>query len=143
VRVAPEHLAEFTTTLFQNLGTKYEILISNVQTVIDAEQDNLSKFDSYTPNGDVDFFEKYRTLDEFNKLLDDLNAKYPKLTSLFSIGKTLQGREIRGIKIASNQQVAKPAMVFNGCQHAREWISPMTVAYIADRKSQRKKTHMH
>jgi hypothetical protein len=132
IRVAPEHLHIFTTTMLQQLRTKYEILISNVQTLIDEEELVQSKFDSYNGNGD-DFFQKYRTLDEYNKLLDDLHAAYPKITQLFSIGTTLLGRTIRGIKISGDPTQAKPAMVFNGCQHAREWISPMTVAYMTHR----------
>jgi len=53
--------------------------------------------------------------------------------SIVNVGTTIEGRAINGIVISANttNNATKPAIVINGCQHAREWISPMTVAYIA------------
>ena len=53
--------------------------------------------------------------------------------SIVNVGTTIEGRAINGIVISGNASpnATKPAIVINGCQHAREWISPMTVAYIA------------
>jgi len=45
--------------------------------------------------------------------------------------KTVEGREIHGIVITSKVKESKPGIFLNGGQHAREWISPATVAYIA------------
>jgi murein tripeptide amidase MpaA len=133
VRVEPANLDIFTTTMFEKLNTRYEIMIDNVQKLIDNERAETNRVGSYDGVKNVDFFANYRTNDEFEKFLNDLHAAYPKLTTLFTIGKTLMGRDIRGIKITSGDSNAKPAMVFNGGQHAREWVSPMTVAYIANR----------
>lgn len=43
-------------------------------------------------------------------------------------------RAILGLKISTSgsSNSSKPEIVYNGCQHAREWISPMTLCYIAD-----------
>lgn len=63
--------------------------------------------------------------------LTQLHSSYPDLTSLVNIGTTIEGRKITGIKISGGTNTTKAKIVINGCQHAREWISPMTVAYIA------------
>ncbi|ELR17113.1 zinc carboxypeptidase superfamily protein [Acanthamoeba castellanii str. Neff] len=78
------------------------------------------------------FFDTYRSLDEFNQFLDLLATNYPDLVTKKTIGKTVEGRPINGVLIASANNTRKVGIVYNGGQHAREWISPMTNAYIAN-----------
>lgn len=42
----------------------------------------------------------------------------------------MEGRNITGIHIFGKNQGVKPAIVFQGHVHAREWIASMTVEYI-------------
>jgi len=82
----------------------------------------------------MQFFNQYNTYAEFNAFLSQLQTQYPELvTSVFSIGKSIQNRDIMGISMTGlkNKGAAKPAIVYNAGQHAREWIAPATVAYIA------------
>ena len=46
---------------------------------------------------------------------------------------SIEGRPIYVLEITSPTGDLKPAFFFNGTQHAREWISPMTVLYVVDR----------
>lgn len=79
------------------------------------------------------FFDTFRTYDEFNTYLDSLASTYPHLVTKKTIGKTIEGRAINGIVItAPSNKTDKVGIVFNGGQHAREWIGPMTNAYIAN-----------
>jgi hypothetical protein len=51
---------------------------------------------------------------------------------VFVAGLSLEGREIRGIRI-TGPGADKPAVLVNSCQHAREWPPVMVNMYAADR----------
>lgn len=80
-----------------------------------------------------DFFDEFRTLDELHAQLDMLAGQYPDLVTPITIGQSHEGRDIRGIVIRAGDDNGRQGVLFNGCQHAREWISPMTVTYIGER----------
>ena len=48
------------------------------------------------------------------------------------IGQTWEGREQKLLKICRGGCGNKPAMYLHGGTHAREWISPATVAYFVN-----------
>jgi len=63
--------------------------------------------------------------------LDYLATTYPSLVTPFTLGTTVQGKKIQGIKITGPTNAPKPSIFYNGCQHAREWISPTVTIYQA------------
>jgi hypothetical protein len=87
------------------------------------------------------FFENYRPLAEIHGYIEQLAAENPNLASTFTLGNSPGGDGVQynipGIRISSpdlpgNPRSTRPQIFFNGCQHAREWVSPATVTYIAD-----------
>jgi len=56
--------------------------------------------------------------------LDSMEKKYPNLIKVIHIGSTYEGRDIVLVKISQNVETAdtKPAMLYTGSIHAREWI---------------------
>lgn len=69
----------------------------------------------------------FHNYDEMLKEFQDIVKQYPDLTSLFSIGKSFEGREIWGLKIAQPEVSAakgpKPAILYMATHHAREHVS--------------------
>ena len=61
-----------------------------------------------------------------------LSTRFPDQAQLISIGKSVEGRELRVIKIGKPQSygIPKPAIWIDGGIHAREWISPAATAYV-------------
>ena len=118
VRIPPAALADLDAS-----GIDYEILIDDVQALIDASQAG--------PQG-PGFFDDYKTHPEVNARLDLLEELRPDLATVFDVGLSIEGREIRGIRI-TGPGADKPAVFLQGCQHAREWIAVMVPVYIADR----------
>jgi hypothetical protein len=58
--------------------------------------------------------------------LNDLKALYPSNSEIVTAGKSLNGNAITGIHFwGSSGKGIKPAVVFHGTVHAREWISTM------------------
>ncbi|MEZ4751410.1 MAG: M14 family metallopeptidase [Bdellovibrionota bacterium] len=61
---------------------------------------------------------------ETNAVLDQLVAQNPDIVSKHSIGKSVEGRDINGVRISSSAAMdALPTAVFIGCHHAREHLS--------------------
>ncbi|RMF85415.1 MAG: hypothetical protein D6744_01440, partial [Planctomycetota bacterium] len=119
-RVAPDRMDDLDAS-----GLSYVIVHDNLQQLIDAERAGVGQRASW--------FDDYKTFTEINAYIDTLVALRPDLVTKLTIGNTLQGRTVYGMKITSSVGGAtKPAVLFNGCQHAREWISPMTNMFIAD-----------
>jgi len=70
----------------------------------------------------------YHNYAEMNAELDALVEKYPNLAHKFTIGKSLQGRDIVGIRIGAHatdglSQSSLPGIVIMGGHHAREHLS--------------------
>jgi carboxypeptidase T len=70
----------------------------------------------------------YHNYAEMTEELQRLAAEYPRLVHLFSIGKTLEGRDILGVRLNPEVENAEaptslPGAIFMGGHHAREHLS--------------------
>ena len=78
---------------------------------------DLTKFRQSQPG--ASFFDSYANLAQMTAYLASLADTY-SMASLVNVGTTLEGRNITGVHICSTPNCEdKPAIVFNGCQHAR------------------------
>lgn len=109
-------------------GIRYEVLIDNVQTLIDAERQRL---DRHAPLAGGSWFDDFKDYNAVNAYLNQLAALRPELAEIFEVGDSLEGRTIFGIRI-TGPGPNKPVVLLNGCQHAREWVAVMVPMYIAD-----------
>ncbi len=127
-RIPPENLAALEAS-----GIPFVVLIENVQTLIDAERASL-----LADGPAANFFDNYRTYTEVNAFLNTLAAQHPNIATRVSIGQTFEGRDINAILLRSPAATTspcgpqRPAILINGCQHAREWVSVMVPLYIAN-----------
>ena len=124
-RVSPQEMA-----LLEDSGIDYDVLIENVQVLIDAERDRLA-FVGLRGAGIGDWFAEFKDYDAVNTKLNELATLRPDLAEVINVGTSLEGRTINGIRI-TGPGTGKPPVLFNGCQHAREWIAVMVPMYIAD-----------
>ncbi len=119
---------------FLDLNLPYSIMMEDVEVKLRQERDQIALAHMQR---DAAWFTTYHNLDEINAKLDaDLLAN-PTLTRSLTIGNSLQNRTIRGIAISApdqpgNPRNLRPQIIFNGCQHAREWISPATIMYFSE-----------
>jgi len=71
--------------------------------------------------------EEYKNSEEVETFLREYSEKYPDLTKLVSIGKSIEGRDIWALKISDNAEkteLDEPAHLFNSMHHAREVMGP-------------------
>ena len=67
-------------------------------------------------------------MDYLKRLAND----YSNIATIVDIGKSVEGRELRVIKIGidPSNRSNKPGIWIDGGIHAREWISPASVEYL-------------
>lgn len=87
---------------------------------------------------DESWFSNYKQLADIYAYMDAQIAAYPDMISKADFGDTIQGRDIFAFTITApdepgNLAADRPVILWNGGQHAREWVSPMTVTYIASK----------
>ncbi|GAB3521211.1 M14 family metallopeptidase [Phytohabitans suffuscus] len=76
----------------------------------------------------------FRSYSEPGGIRDEFTAtaaRYPKIAKLVSIGKSINGQPILAVKVTKHarnvEDGKRPATLFMGAQHAREWITPEMV----------------
>ena len=77
--------------------------------------------------------QQYKSYQQTCEFLQDCMKQYPNLITIQSIGKTWENRDIMLATISLNVQNAdlKPAMLYTGTIHAREWIgNELAVSFI-------------
>jgi len=113
------------------LGIHHNLLLDDVQVLIDAEWAQLQQAAQQRGGS---WHSTYHQYNEIVTHFNDLAAAYPTLTTRQSAGTSIQGREIPAIRITGpGDPSQRPVVFINGGQHAREWVSPAVVTYIAER----------
>jgi len=117
--------------VLERAGLEHEILIDAVQPLLDAERMRLEAAGEGGIAGGG-FFDDYRTRTELLDFFDALAAARPDLVTSRVIGTSIEGRPIRAFTICGGDPASAPAIYVNTGAHAREWIGPATIAYVAD-----------
>lgn len=110
-------------------GLELAVIVADIDAAAEAER---ARIDAPRVNKPAGFFAEYKRFEAIDAYLDTLTDAAPSIASVETIGRSLEDRPIRAIRI-SNAGPEAPAFVINGGLHAREWISVMTTACIADR----------
>ncbi len=113
------------------LGIHYTVLVPDFDALVAAERDLLAAAGTAGLR-DPAWFAAYKPLEQIDAKLNQLAADRPDLASIVQAGSSIENRPIRGLRI-SGPGTGKPAVLYNGTQHAREWITPMVCMWIADR----------
>jgi len=84
-----------------------------------------------------DFFSHVRTLEEIDRRLDELAAISRGRAKVVVLGRSIEGRAIRGLRIlagegADSERVSRSAILITGTHHAREWATPMVTLGLAE-----------
>ena len=92
---------------------------------LSAQKSAMIKF-SFPQNLAMAPDEEYKNPDEVTEFINEIHERYPDITSLKVVGKTLEGRDIFAIKISDNPESdeQEPAVLVNGMHHAREVMTP-------------------
>ena len=65
--------------------------------------------------------------------MNHLNEEYPEITEVFQFGRTEEGREITGIRVTNEANLAAaelPIIFITAATSARDWITAMTAVNL-------------
>ena len=123
-------------TALEALGLTPQIIVDDVAKLVREEREAIdaAAVQAETLRTDDPFYDTYRPLAQIEARLDAVAAEYPSIATLFVAGNSLQNRPIRGIRLrgTGGQSGPRPSILWNGCLHAREWISPMVVLSLLE-----------
>ncbi|XP_039281417.1 carboxypeptidase B isoform X3 [Nilaparvata lugens] len=85
-------------------------------------------------------WQRYHRLSDHMEFHDYLQKEFPNMVQVVNIGTSVEGRQMRVLKISSGQPNAK-AVWIDGGTHAREWISPASVSYIVSEFVENRAAH--
>ncbi|GAB1317997.1 hypothetical protein MFIFM68171_08207 [Madurella fahalii] len=123
--VPPSEVAAFEAEISgMNAITMHEDLGASI-----AEESTFSTYAAGSAN--ATWFNSYHSYNDHLQFLRDLQALYPTQSEVVTSGNSLNGRPITGIHFWGSSGKGKPAVVFHGTVHAREWITTMVVEYLA------------
>ncbi|KAG8416118.1 hypothetical protein J3459_013780 [Metarhizium acridum] len=127
IQVAPSQLEEFQKAMQgQDLITMHDDLGKSI-----TQEGTFMTYAAGSANDT--WFDSYHSYDDHVQWLNDLGAKYSKNAKVVTSGNTLEGNPITGLHIfGSSGGGKKPAVVFHGTVHAREWIASMVVEYMTN-----------
>ncbi|XP_070067373.1 uncharacterized protein [Drosophila virilis] len=108
------------------------VLIDNLQQVIEVENPPADKIaELQNRKGHRLTWQAYHRLEDIHGFIDYMAKTYPDICSTETIGHSVEKRPLKILKI-SNGNARNPGIWIDGGMHAREWISPATVTYIAN-----------
>lgn len=119
---------------FKALGLEYSVMHEDLGADIAAESAGVSEVskrqDGALPSDS--WFDSYHSYADHVQYWRDLNAAFPSNSQRFVAGQSYENREIFGLKLfGNNTGTPKPAAIWHGTVHAREWITTTTVEYLA------------
>ncbi|KAJ0314050.1 hypothetical protein Brms1b_007293 [Colletotrichum noveboracense] len=121
--VSPDQIANVEAQ-----GLDYRVLHKDLGESITAESqlrgtykrdvDDLSWYDSYHPYAD------------HIQYIKNLHESFPENSELITAGHSYENRTIQGIHLWGDGGPGKPAVLYHGNVHAREWITSKVVEYL-------------
>uniref|UniRef100_UPI00398E5A26 carboxypeptidase A1-like isoform X1 n=1 Tax=Pristiophorus japonicus TaxID=55135 RepID=UPI00398E5A26 len=131
IQVPREH-AQSVKAFLEFNGIDYSIVIEDLQALLDEEQKEMM-FSQHKERGTETFnYAGYHTLEEIYAWMDTFVASNSGLVSKLQIGTTFENRPINVLKFSSGG-INRPAIWINYGIHAREWISPATALWFANK----------
>jgi hypothetical protein len=101
---------------------------------LDVKRVNGKKASRALAEMNAEGYQGFRSWSEDGGIADELRqtaADHPKLAKLVPFGETVQGQELLAVKVTKQANQLKdgkrPAVMYLGAQHAREWITPEMV----------------
>ncbi|XP_069477252.1 carboxypeptidase A6 isoform X2 [Ambystoma mexicanum] len=100
----------------------YKVLIANLQKEIEKQSNITPSRNRRSLSGYS--YDVYHSLEEIQGWMHHMNKTHPDLISMFSIGKSYEGRPLYVLKLGKKTRTTKKAVWIDCGIHAREWIGP-------------------
>ncbi|KAL5279425.1 hypothetical protein ACFFRR_003814 [Megaselia abdita] len=119
--ISPSKLQKLEPFL-KSANISSEILIDNIQEIIDEEEEKTKA------EGESFGWDRYHSYESIQKFIDGVIEDHQDVVTPFIIGKSYEGRDIRGIKISYKE--GNRGIFLESNIHAREWITSATCTFF-------------
>ena len=116
VVVAPDQLARF-----EDLGLEYDVMHKDLGASISSESAYSSLWRKQASNSS--WFDSYHDYQDHIQYFQSLHELLPDNSEIISSGYSYENRSLFGIHLWGSGGPGKPAVLYHGTVHAREWIS--------------------
>ncbi|XP_015784758.1 carboxypeptidase B isoform X2 [Tetranychus urticae] len=135
IMISPKKKASVMKGLF-HYGMHPKVQIEDLERLISRSKNDSDEISARVATSEEYFFSSYRRLDEIYNYLEGLQSRNKDTIKIENFGKSWEGRDLKVVKIGANVNSSppnnsKPIIYIQGGIHAREWIAPATVVYIA------------
>ncbi|XP_072418983.1 carboxypeptidase A1-like [Chiloscyllium punctatum] len=131
IQVPREHV-QSVKAFFEFNGIGYSILIEDLQLLLDEEKKEMVLSRHKERKSQTFNYASYHTLEEIYTWMDSFVASNSGLVSKMQIGTTFENRPIYVLRFSTGG-INRPAIWINFGIHAREWISPATSLWLANK----------
>jgi extracellular matrix protein 14 len=141
VRLHKDDIASLCTLLPKSLHTAYKVLIYDLESAALAtyptkqlHQLKPAALTNVDDGGDNIFFQDYQPMPVITRWMKLLEAMFPSIVSVISVGTSYEGRDIPALRVGEVNELStasRKTILVTGGLHAREWISTTTVNYLA------------
>jgi len=125
----PVHVEAGELDAIQQQGFDVQVVVDDADAMIRANHRRIEQ--NMNARGG-NWFDDFKNMDAINTYMDDLVALNPNIAEKIDLGDSLEGRPIYALRVSGAAPGTRNALLFNGTQHAREWIAPMVTIYVAD-----------
>ncbi|KAK7402775.1 hypothetical protein QQX98_011484 [Neonectria punicea] len=122
-------LAPSQLDAFEALGLDSHVMHEDLGDSIATESSTTRKWKRQAD--DLAWYDSYHKYEDHLQYFEDLHELFPNNSEIISSGKSYENRTITGLHLWGGDGPGKPAVLYHGTVHAREWISTLTVEYIA------------
>lgn len=116
IAISPDQVARF-----RDLGLDYHVMHEDLGISITTESTVSSSWKRQVD--DLSWYDSYHPYDDHKAYFEALHKAFPNNSEIVSSGTSYEGRDIFGIHFWGADGPGKPAVLWHGTVHAREWIS--------------------
>lgn len=123
IAIPPEESASFLS-----LGLDHRVLHSDLGRSIAAESalsHSWSRLRAKRQADDLSWYDNYHSYEDHIQYFKDLQLLFPNNSEAISSGISFEGRDLYGLHLWGAGGPGKPAVLYHGTVHAREWIATM------------------
>ncbi|XP_063537763.1 carboxypeptidase B-like [Cydia strobilella] len=119
-------------------GIGYRLAVENVKEELDLEDKLLSEAAAKSNRTSSRFGLSFDTIHRYaavDAYLVELANRYPNLVTVVSAGRSLEGRDIKYLKISTTnfEDRSKPIVYMQSLLHAREWVTLPATLYAIEK----------
>ncbi|VVC93995.1 carboxypeptidase B-like isoform X2 [Leptidea sinapis] len=130
IRVKPNRITQIEK-LLKDRNIDFETSVTDTDLILARVKCPISRFPSKLSEKGSFNWDDFYPLHMVYSFMDNLEAHFPSICTVSSIGRSVEGRDIKMLKI-SNSDASNTGVWIDATIHAREWVGTCVITFVAD-----------